>query len=237
MGTSARADCPPAARNASESGDAAAPMSSLLAAVARASTSTSADARGTVLGQPPAALPATTSPDAPARQSGLPAMAACLGTGALAGEMRMTPRACPPPAALAAPPANAICDALVIETAGGDVEGVAQRTPTSLPSRAVDKTTQTAVADLATRGGAVGCRDSCAGGSCGEMHARTFVPAAILAATPPAVANPYLPVATPPSVRRLTQVGEGLHSARVGTLCHVTALMQSSGRRTRGCRG
>jgi hypothetical protein len=79
MGTSARADHPLAARNASESGDAAAPTSSLSAAVARASTSTSADTRGTVLGQPPAALPATTSPDAEARQSGLPAMAACLG--------------------------------------------------------------------------------------------------------------------------------------------------------------
>jgi hypothetical protein len=41
--------------------------------------------------------------------------------------MRMTPRACPPPAALAAPPANAVCDALGIEKAGGDVKGVAQR--------------------------------------------------------------------------------------------------------------
>ena len=125
LGTTARADRPPAARNASETGDAAAPMSSLSAAVACASTSASVGARGMVLGQPPAALPASTSPDAPARQSGLPAMAACLGTGALAGEMRMTPRACPPPAALAAPPANAVCDALGIEKAGGDVKGVA----------------------------------------------------------------------------------------------------------------
>ena len=33
------------------------------------------------------------------------------------------------------------------------------------------------------------------------------------------------------------QVGVGLHSARVGVFCHVTALMQSSGRRTRGCSG
>jgi hypothetical protein len=48
---------------------------------------------------------------------------------------------------------------------------------------------------------------------------------------------PTSPWQPPPSVRRLMQVGEGLHSARVGTLCHVTALMQSSGRRTRGCRG
>ena len=130
----------------------------------------------------PAALPATTSPDAEARQSGLPAMAARLGTGASAGELRTTPRASHPPAALAAPPANTVCDALVIETAGGDVEGVAQRAPTSLPSRMVDETTQTAAAAPATRGGAVVCRDGCAGGSCGEMHARTFVPAAILAA-------------------------------------------------------
>jgi hypothetical protein len=138
MGTTARADRPPAARNASESGDAAAPTSSLSAAVARASTSTSVGARGTELGQPPAALPATTSPDAEARQSGLPAMAARLGTGALAGEMRTTPRASPPPAALAAPPAIAVHDDLGIETAGGDVERVAQRAPTSLPSRAVN---------------------------------------------------------------------------------------------------
>ena len=48
---------------------------------------------------------------------------------------------------------------------------------------------------------------------------------------------PTSPWQPPPSVRRLMQVGEGLHSARVGTLCHVTALMQSSGWRTRGCRG
>jgi len=73
-----------------------------------------------VLGHTPAALPATTSPDAEARQSGLPAMAARLGTGALAGKMRMTPRVSPPPAALAAPPAIAVHDDLGIETAGGD---------------------------------------------------------------------------------------------------------------------
>jgi hypothetical protein len=92
-----------------------------------------------VLGQPPAALPATTSPDAEARQSGLPALAARLGTSASAGETRTTPRASHPPAALAAPPANAACDALVIETAGGDVEGAAQCALTSLPLRAVAK--------------------------------------------------------------------------------------------------
>ncbi len=100
-------------------------------AVARASTSTSVGARGTELGQPPAALPATTSPDAEAQQSGLPAMAARLGTGALAGKIRTTLRASPPPAALAAPPAIAVHNDLGIEMAGGDVEGVAQRAPTS----------------------------------------------------------------------------------------------------------
>jgi hypothetical protein len=110
---------PPAARDASESGDAAAPSSSLSAAVTRASKSASAGARGMVLGQTPAALPATTSPDAEARQSSLPAMAACLGTGALDGEMRTTPRVSPPPAALAAPLANAVCNALVPQPAQG----------------------------------------------------------------------------------------------------------------------
>ena len=199
MGTTARADRPPAARNASESGDTAALTSSLSAAVARASTSASAGARGTVLGQPPATLPATTSPDAEARQSGLPALAAHLGTSALAGEMRTTPRASHPPAALAAPPANAACDALVIETARGDVEGVAQRALTYLPSRAVDETTQTAAAAPATRVGAVVCRDGCVGGTCGETHVRTFVPAAILAATPPAVAGNGTGRCQPPS--------------------------------------
>ena len=183
MGMTARADRPPAAWNASESGDAAAPTSSLSAAVARTSTSASAGARGTVLGQPPAALPATTSPDAEARQSGLPAIVAHLGMGASAGKMRTTLRASHPPAALAAPPAIAVRDALGIKTAGGDVKGVAQRAPTSLPSRAVDETTQMATAAPATRVGAVVCTDGCVGGTCGEMHVRTFVPAAILAAT------------------------------------------------------
>jgi len=194
LGTTAQAARPPAARNASESEDTAAPT------IARASTSASAGARGTAPGQPPAALPAATSPDADAQQSGPTTMAACLGTGALAGEMRMTPRASPPPAALAAPRAITVRDALGIETAGGDVERVTQRTPTSLPSRAVDETTQTAAAAPATRVGATVCADGCAGGTCGEMHVWTFVPAAILVATPLAVANPYILVATPPAV-------------------------------------
>ena len=100
LGMTARADRPPAARDASESGDAAAPTSSLSAEVACASTSASAGARGTAPGQTLAALPAATSPDSEAQQSGLAAMAARLGTGALAGEMRTTPRASPPPAVL-----------------------------------------------------------------------------------------------------------------------------------------
>jgi hypothetical protein len=200
LGTTPRVDHPLVARNASESGDAAAPTSSLSAAVACASTSASAGTRGMVLGQTPAALPATTSPDAEARQSRLLAMAARLGTGALDGKRRTTPRVSPPPAALAAPPANAVCDALGIETAGGVVEGVAQRAPTSLPSRAVDETMQMAAAAPAARVGAAACTDGCAGGTCGEMHARTFVPAAILAATPPAIANPYILVGTAPAV-------------------------------------
>jgi len=151
-------------------------------------------------GQTPAALPATTSPDAVAQHSSLLATAARLGTGALDGEMRMTPRVSPPPAALAIPLANAVCDAWGIETAGGDVEGVAQRAPTSSPSRAVDVTVQTAAAALAARVGVAACTDGCAGGTCGKMHARTFFPAAILAATPPAVANPDILVATAPAV-------------------------------------
>jgi len=57
-----------------------------------------------------------------------------------------------------------------------------------------------AAAAPAARVGAAACTDGCAGGTCGEMHARTFVPAAILAATPPAVANPYILVATAPAV-------------------------------------
>ena len=119
LGTTTQAARPPAARDASASGDTAAPTSSLSAAVAHASTSASAGARGTAPGQPSAALPAATSPDADARQSGLPTMAAHLGTGALAGKMRMTPRASPPPAALAVLPAIAVRDASGIETAGG----------------------------------------------------------------------------------------------------------------------
>ena len=167
-------------------------------------------ARGMALGQSPAALPAATSSDADARQSDLPTMAACLGTGALAGKMRTTPRASPPPAALAAPLAIAVRDVLGIETAGRDVERVTQCAPTSLPSHAVDKTMQTAAAAPATRVGAAVCADGC-----GETHVRTFVPAAILAATPPAVANPYILAATAPAIANPYQ------NATTGTAAHA----------------
>jgi hypothetical protein len=96
-------------------------------------------------------------------------MAVHLGTSALAGKMRMT-RVSHPPAALAAPPVNAVCDALVIETVGGDVEGVAQRALTSLPLRAVDETTQTVATAPVAIAVAAACPDGCVSGTCGEMH-------------------------------------------------------------------
>ena len=70
----------------------------------------------------------------------------------------------------------------------------------SSPLHAVDETTQTAAAAPEARVGVAACTDGCAGGTCGEMHAWTFVPAAILTATPPAVANPYIFVATAPAI-------------------------------------
>ena len=75
-------------------------------------------------------------------------------------------------------------------------KGVAQRAHTPLPSRAVDETTQTETAAFAARVGTSVCTDGCAGGTCGKMHVRTFVPTAILVATAPAVANPYLNATT-----------------------------------------
>jgi hypothetical protein len=45
---------------------------------------------------------------------------------------------------------------------------------------------------FAVRVGMAVCTDGCAGGTCGKTHIQTFAPAAILAATAPAVANPYL---------------------------------------------
>jgi hypothetical protein len=121
LGTTPHADRPRATRDVLESGDATASTSSLSAAVARASMSASAGARGTAPSRPPATLLAATSREIDERQSGLPAMAACLGMSNLAGAMRTTPRVSPPPAALAALLAIAVFDASGIETAGGDV--------------------------------------------------------------------------------------------------------------------
>ena len=117
-------------------------------------------------------------------------MTTSLGMGDSAGAMRTTPRASPPPAALDAPLAIAVCDALGIEKAGGDVEGVAQYALAALPSRAVDETVQMAAAAFVVRVCTAVCMDGCAGGTCGETHVRTFVLAVILAATAPAVCQP-----------------------------------------------
>jgi len=59
---------------------------------------------------------------------------------------------------------------------------------------------QTAAAAPAARVGAVVCMDGCAGGTCSVTHVRTFALAAILVATPPAVANPYILAATAPAI-------------------------------------
>ena len=74
----------------------------------------------------------------------------------------------------------------------GDIvnEGVAQRALGPPPPRPVLRTAETAMA-LAVNPSTAVCTDGCAGGTCINGHARTFVPAAILAATAPAVANPY----------------------------------------------
>ena len=110
--------------------------------------------------------------------------------------MRTTPLMSPPPAALATPPAIAVCNASGIETAGGDVEGVAQRAPTSLSLCTVNKNAQTAATAFAARVGTAVCTDGCAGSTCVETHVWMFVPAAILAAMAPAIANPYLNATT-----------------------------------------
>jgi hypothetical protein len=80
--------------------------------------------------------------------------------------------------------------ALDTSRAEGITGGVALRTPGPLPPRPVPRTVETAAASTANPGTAI-CTDGCAGGTCIDGRARTFVPAAILAATAPAVANPY----------------------------------------------
>ena len=119
------------------------------------------------------------------------------------GGTRTAPRASPPLAALAALPVNADQDAVgilqaggVVEgvavcalgslRAGGTTEGVALRAPGPLPSHAAVEAAEMAAASVARPGTAV-CMDGCAGGTCFDGRGRTFVPAAITAATALAV--------------------------------------------------
>jgi hypothetical protein len=128
---------------------------------------------------------------------------------AVGGEMGMAPWASPPPAALAALPVITNQDTVGILPAGGITEGVARRALGSLPvggitkgvaqhipgpspSHAVVETVVTAMAALVARPGTAVCTDGCPGGTCGNGHAWTCVPAAIIAAMAPVVANPYL---------------------------------------------
>ncbi len=74
--------------------------------------------------------------------------------------------------------------------AGGITEGVPVQTLGSLPPRMVVETVEMAAASVAKPGPAV-CLDGCAGGTCVNGRARTFVSATVLAATARAIANPY----------------------------------------------
>jgi hypothetical protein len=126
---------------------------------------------------------------------------------AAVGWMRTALRESHPLAAVAVLPVNAGQDATGILPAGGITKGVAQRALGStqagrttegvalhalgpLPSHAVVDTAGMAAAAAARPGTAV-FTDGCAGGTCTGGHARTFVPATIIAATAPAVTNPY----------------------------------------------
>jgi hypothetical protein len=128
---------------------------------------------------------------------------------AAGGGMGMAPWASPPPAALAALPVIANQDAVGILPVGRITKGVAQCTLSSLPageiteivaqrapgpllSHAGVETAVMATAALAARPSTAVCTDGCAGGTCSNGHAQTFVPAAIIAAMAPVVANPYL---------------------------------------------
>ncbi len=105
-----------------------------------------------------------------------------------------------PPAALAALPVDAEqasggVEGVPVQTldtsrAGGITEGVPVQTLGPLPPRTVVETVETAAASVAKPGPAV-CLDGCAGGTCVDGRARTFVPATVLPATARAVANPY----------------------------------------------
>ncbi len=81
--------------------------------------------------------------------------------------------------------------ALGTSQAGGGTEEVAVRALGPLPSCLVVETVEVA-ADMVARPSTAVCMDGCASGTCVDGCARTFVPAAIIAAMAPAVANPYL---------------------------------------------
>ena len=80
--------------------------------------------------------------------------------------------------------------ALDTSRAEGTTGGIALRVPGPPPPRPVPETAETAAASVANLGTAT-CMEGCAGGTCVDGGARTFVSAAILATTAPAVANPY----------------------------------------------
>jgi hypothetical protein len=122
---------------------------------------------------------------------------------AAVGGTRTALRASPSLAALAAFPVNADQDAMGILQAGrvvkgvavralgsllagGTTKGVALRAPGPLPSHVAVEAAETAAASVARPSTAV-CMDGCTGGTCVDGHGRTFVPAAITAATALAV--------------------------------------------------
>ena len=127
---------------------------------------------------------------------GMGAPIAAVGRGGTAQRVSLSP------AAEAAPPVDAdearrgvegdaVGISLHASRVGGTTEGVAQRALGPLPPRPVLRTAATVVA-LAARTGLAVCTDGCAGGTCRNGRAGTIVPAAILAATAPTAANPYL---------------------------------------------
>jgi hypothetical protein len=89
---------------------------------------------------------------------------------------------------------------------GGTTEGATLRAPAPLPPRPVPETAETAVASAANPGTVI-CTDGCAGSTCVDGRARTFVPAAIIAATSPSVANPYMITARGTAADTLVAVG------------------------------
>jgi hypothetical protein len=117
------------------------------------------------------------------------------------GETRRAPRVSPPLAAMAVlqvktKQAGKNVEGVAVHALGtlpvwGTTEGVAVRALGPLPSRTVVETVEVA-ADMVARPGTAVCTDGCAGGICVDGHTQTFVPAAIIVATAPAVANPYL---------------------------------------------